>query len=317
MKKFTAIILALISAVTVFSGCNANINTDSGKFNIICTIYPEYDWVKNLTEGAENVETTLLLDSGVDMHSYQPSVGDIVKISTCDMFIFVGGESDNWVYDALDQAQNKDMIVVNLLDILGDKAKEAEEVEGMQADKKADEEPELDEHVWLSLKNAELFCSEISDKLIKADSANKDIYEKNTSNYMNQLDEIDKKYQSELANAKHDTLIFCDRFPFRYLVDDYNLKYYAAFPGCSSETDASFETVIFLSDKLDELGLPALITVDGADSRFADTVILASHSKSAEVLTLNSMQSETLKKTDSSYLSIMENNLEVLKKALN
>ena len=317
MKKITAIFLALITAVSVFSGCSASVNTDSGKFNIICTIYPEYDWLKNLTDGAQNVETTLLLDNGADMHSYQPSVRDIVKISTCDMFIFVGGESDDWVYDALDQAQNKDMLVINLLDILGDKAKEEEEVEGMQTDKKGEDEPELDEHAWLSLKNAEFFCEKISDKLIEADGKNKDIYEKNTLNYVDKLKELDKKYQNELANAKHDTLIFCDRFPFRYLVDDYNLNYYAAFPGCSSETDASFETVIFLAEKLDEFGLSAVMTIDGSDSEIADTVILASQSRSAEVLPLNSMQSETIEKADGSYLSIMKNNLEVLKKALN
>lgn len=319
MKRIAAIILTLMIAVSVFSGCNSNTDDNSGKFNIICTIYPEYDWVKNLTAGAKNVETTLLLDGGVDMHSYQPTVSDIVKISTCDMFIFAGGESDTWVEDALSQAINTDMVVINLLDILGDRAKEEEEIEGMKSKKGEEDESELDEHVWLSLKNAEFFCEEISDKLIEADSANKPVYEKNLSAYKNNLDMLDKKYRSGLSNTRYDTLIFCDRFPFRYLVDDYGLKYYAAFSGCSAENGVGFETVVFLSEKLDELGVPAVITVDGSDSKVADTVISASHSKSAKVLTLNSMQSEDPEKPQNgdSYLAIMENNLEVLKKALN
>ena len=259
MKRFLALILAVTMAATIFGGCSSAPAKDEGKLNIVTTIFPEYDWVSNITSGAEDVNITLLLENGADLHSYQPTAEDIVKISSCDVFIYVGGESDKWVDDALKGATNKEMTVINLLDILGTKAKEEETVEGMQAGheekdgkEEAEEEVELDEHVWLSLKNASMLCGKISDKLSKKDAKNKELYSKNTENYLKKLNELDARYKAVRDSAKYDTLIFADRFPFRYLIDDYNLKYYAAFSGCSAESEASFETVAFLAKMLDE-----------------------------------------------------------------
>ncbi len=320
MNRFLALILAVIMAATIFGGCSSAPAKDEGKLNIVTTIFPEYDWVSNITSGAEDVNITLLLENGADLHSYQPTAEDIVKISSCDVFIYVGGESDKWVDDALKGATNKEMTVINLLDILGTKAKEEETVEGMQTEheekdgkEEAEEEAELDEHVWLSLKNASMLCGKISDKLSEKDAKNKELYSKNTENYLKKLNELDARYKAVRDSAKYDTLIFADRFPFRYLIDDYNLKYYAAFSGCSAESEASFETVAFLAKKLDELKLPALMKIDGSDGKIANTVLQTSNQKNAQILELNSMQSVNKKDIEEgkTYLGIMESNLAV------
>lgn len=325
MKRFLALILAVTMAATIFGGCSSAPAKDEGKLNIVTTIFPEYDWVSNITSGAEDVNITLLLENGADLHSYQPTAEDIVKISSCDVFIYVGGESDKWVDDALKGATNKEMTVINLLDILGTKAKEEETVEGMQAEheekdgkEEAKEEAELDEHVWLSLKNASMLCGKISDKLSEKDAKNKELYSKNTENYLKMLNELDARYKAVRDSAKYDTLIFADRFPFRYLIDDYNLKYYAAFSGCSAESEASFETVAFLAKKLDELKLPALMKIDGSDGKIANTVLQTSNQKNAQILELNSMQSVNKKDIEEgkTYLSIMESNLAVFTQAV-
>ena len=321
MKKIVSLILALIVSVAFFAGCSNAPKQDNGKFSVVTTIFPEYDWVSNITSGAGDVELTLLLDNGADLHSYQPTADDIIKISNCDMFIYVGGESDKWVDDALKGTVNKDMVVVNLLDLLGSKVKQEETVEGMQAEEEegeGEDEAEYDEHVWLSLKNAASLCGQISDKLCEADPENKDLFSKNTEDYLKKLNELDAKYSSVREDAKYTTLLFADRFPFRYLTDDYKLNYYAAFTGCSAESEASFETVAFLAKKLSELKLPAVMTIDKSDKKIAKTVVETSDQKDTPILEMNSMQSVTEKDVldGATYLGIMESNLEVLTKAI-
>lgn len=326
MKKIISILLSLCFLAGILTGCgNSGTSTDDTKLNIVTTIFPEYDWVKEiLGDNADHANLTMLLDNGVDLHSYQPTADDIVKISTCDMFIYVGGESDTWVEDALKEATNKDMIVINLLDVLGDSTKEEEVVEGMQEEEPEDEdaeasaEPEYDEHVWLSLKNAQTLCSEIADKLAEIDPEHKDAYAANASSYIERLSALDTKYQEAVDNSSKKTVLFGDRFPFRYLVDDYGLTYYAAFVGCSAETEASFETITFLADKVDELGLSYVLTIEGTDHEIAETIISNTQSKNQQVLSMDSLQSTTSEdvKNGTTYLSVMEQNLEVLKEAL-
>lgn len=275
-----------------------------------------------LGDKADRAEVTMLLDNGVDLHSYQPTADDIIKISDCDLFIYVGGESDGWVEDALKEATNKEMQVINLLDVLGEQVKEEEVVEGMEAEEEESEdenEPEYDEHVWLSLKNAETLCSAITDALEEIDPANKDAYAANAASYLEKLAALDGEYQTVVDNAARKTVLFGDRFPFRYLVDDYGLSYYAAFAGCSAETEASFETISFLAGKVDELGLPCVLTIEDAQHKIAETIVQNTSKKNQSILTLDSMQSTT--STDvangTTYLSVMESNLDVLKQALN
>lgn len=343
MKKFITLLLIAVLSVCALSGCGnskSNESTNGKKLKVVTTIFPEYDWVMQiLGDKADKADVTMLLDKGVDLHSYQPSTADISKISEADVFIYVGGESDEWVKDVLKQAKNKNLKVINLMDVVGDKAKEEEVKEGMQAedehdhdkDKDHDEkhdqdkehdhdkdEPEYDEHVWLSLKNAKIFTKKITDVLSEVDKDNAKTYKANYKNYAKKLDELDKKYAEAVSSAKVKTLVFGDRFPFRYLVNDYGLDYYAAFVGCSAESEASFETVTFLAKKIDELGLKHILTIEGKNHKIAKAVIENTKNKNQKILTLDSMQSTTSNdvKNGASYLGIMEKNLEVLKKAL-
>lgn len=315
MKKVFGLLLA---ALLVLTGCSSQKTADNNHLKIVTTIFPEYDWVKRLTKGNEEVDVSFLLDSGVDLHSYQPSAKDMLAIADCDVFIYVGGESDRWVKDALEDSGHKNRIVINLLEALGDRAKEEEEVEGMEVHEE-EEEAAYDEHIWLSLKNASYLCEVITDQLVLSDKQNAALYQDNLADYQKELKDLDQQYTQVIKKAKYHTLLFGDRFPFRYLVDDYHLDYYAAFNGCSAETEASFETITFLAHKLDELKLPAVMTIDGSDTRIAETIIQNTKQKDQKVLQLHSMQSvhgEDLKnKVD--YLSIMKDNLDVLKQALN
>lgn len=321
MKKILALLLALWIPAAVLSGCvPQDDSAASNKLNIVTTIFPAYDWVREIL-GAETdrAEITMLLDSGVDLHSYQPTVDDIVEISDCDLFLYVGGESDGWVDDALKNAPNKDRKVIRLLDVLGDSAKAEETVEGMQEEEHDhEEEAEYDEHIWLSLKNAQVLVAAISEALQESDPARKDTYAANAAAYVEKLSALDGEYRAAVDSGKYKTLLFGDRFPFRYLADDYGLDYYAAFPGCSAETEASFETVSFLAGKMDALGLPCVLTIEGTQHKIAETVVQNTAQKNQQILTMDSMQAVTANDASSgvSYLSIMEKNLSVLKKAL-
>lgn len=312
-----SISLMLAGLMTASMCACSEIASRSVKLSIVTTIFPEYDWVRNIAgDNIGNIDLTLLCDNGVDMHSFQPTASDIIKISSCDVFVYVGGESDEWVEDVLKEAVNKEMQVVKLMDVIGESAVEEEIVEGMQAEEDEDEgEAEYDEHVWLSLKNAQKCVLAISAAMGAVDPSNNKNYYMNSVSYNNTLDELDRKYAEAVNNAGRDTILFADRFPFRYLTDDYNLNYYAAFAGCSAETEASFDTVVFLAGKVDELGLTAIITIDSGDQAIAKTIIENTSSKDQEILVMDSMQS-TKTSDNRSYVQIMESNLEVLEKAL-
>ena len=321
-RQAAALLLCGLLLAGILSGCGAAAAPSEARpLSVITTIFPAYDWVRQiLGENPGGIELTLLLDNGVDLHSYQPTAQDMVKISTCDMFIYVGGESDQWVADALSEAVNRDLTAVNLLETLGSGAKEEEIVEGMQGeDDETDEAaPEYDEHVWLSLRNAKVFCAAIAERLGALDPAHRDAYAANAAAYLEKLDALDLAYQAAVRDAPVNTLLFGDRFPFRYLVDDYGLDYYTAFSGCSAETEASFETVIFLAEKLDELGLNAVLIIETGDGKIARTIIDSTSSKSARVLRMDSLQSTTGRDAagGATYLGAMEQNLDILRQAL-
>ena len=504
MKRIFSAFLALAIIASLLCWNVAPAKAEAAKqLSIVTTIFPEYDWVRQiLGDKFPDADVTMLLDNGVDLHSYQPTVDDIVKIATCDLFIYVGGESDSWVEDALKHSVNKDRKVINLLEVLGDSVKAEETVEGMQetehhhdhsqevstfedsqvqnrslsdwagswqsayplaldgtldaafeamaasgemsaaeyktyyqtgyrtdisglsiqddhieftytdgkkvgsdyryvgyfiqnwstgtkaamyrfeavdpasgapeyiefndhmiapaaaehfhlrmsnesfdaivdpeaswptffpADMTGDEvcehmaghdheehEEEMDEHVWLSLKNAQVLCDAISQALQAIDPENKEAYAANAEAYEKQLSALDEKYQEAVDNATYKTLLFGDRFPFRYLTDDYGLRYYAAFSGCSAESEASFETILFLAKKLDELGLPCILTIEGVRHKIAQTIVENTAKKNQSILALDSMQSTTSKDVaqGTTYLSVMEKNLDVLTDAL-
>lgn len=306
------------------------------KLRIVATTFPQYDWTRQiLGDQLENAELTLLMDDGVDLHSFQPTVEDIAKIAACDLFIYVGGVSDAWVAGALDSAGNQDLIAINLLETLGDGVRTEELVEGMEPDhdheheeddhehEEADEhedehEAEPDEHVWLSLRNAQVFTLRIAEALAALDAESADAYRASANAYNARLAALDEDYKAAVEAGKRRVLLFGDRFPFRYLTEDYGLTYYAAFSGCSAETEASFETVVFLSGKADELGLPCVMAIEGSDGAVAGTIVRSTKSADQAVLVLDSMQSVTAGDVAGgvTYLSVMEKNLSVLKQAL-
>lgn len=331
MKKIIVmfiVLCTLVSGIGVLSACSGS-QKNSEKIKIVTTVFSEYDWTMNvLGDQKDNAEVALLLDSGADLHSYQPTVADIAKIATCDLFIYVGGESDEWVDDALKNATNPNMIVINLLETLGDKAKEEEIVEGMEGEEHdhdegeehddEEEETEYDEHVWLSLKNAVIFVNEIASALGKIDKDNASAYESNAKDYIGKLSALDNQFEEAVAAATTKTLLFGDRFPFRYLVDDYGISYYAAFVGCSAETEASFETIVFLSGKVDELGLTAILKIESSDGSIAQTIKNNTNGKNQKILTMDSLQSATKNEyvVGRTYLKVMQDNLAVLTEAL-
>jgi len=336
MKQLIVFILVLSLLIIPMTGCKQTGTVSDGKLNIVCTIFPQYDWVRQiLGDKADDVNLTLLLKNRIDLHSYQPSVDDMAKISSCDLFIYVGGESDLWVDGALKEAANKKMIVINLLETLGNAAKIEEILEGMEADHDEDDEDdeddhdhgdeddhdhgdEYDEHIWLSLSNAVSGRNVIADAISSLDTGNADKYKNNLDAYLADILALDADFRTVVSAAPVRTLLFGDRFPFRYLMDDYGLTPYAAFSGCSAETEASFETIIFLAGKVDELDLKAVVVTESSNMSIARTIINNTKNKSQQIMVLDSMQSVTENdvKNGVTYFSIMDSNLSVLKDAL-
>lgn len=387
MKKFAAFAMFVLATALMFVACSAESNEKAPaqkKVSIVATIYPQYDWLKNvLGDRLDAVNLKLLIKNGTDLHSYKPSAQDIAAIASADMVVYIGGESDEWIEKALKATPKDGRVQVNLMEALGDRVKEEEVVEGMQAEEEHHhehgdpsassgtedhehaeahedhdhhehaeehehehkhhehaeehehehhehaeahedehhhhEEAENDEHIWLSLKNAELLVMNLADALSKVDTAHATEYHMNAGLYIAKISALDAQYRAATDSAHFKTILFGDRFPFRYLVDDYGIKYFAAFVGCSAESEASFETVAFLAGKMDSLALPAIFTIDGSNGKIARAILDASKkSKETPVLTLNSMQSVTDAQMQSGvdYLSIMQSNLEVLKKAI-
>ena len=316
MKRLLLILLCVLLTLGAFSGCAAGNTTADGKIKIVATTFPLYDWVRQIA--GQDAQIVMLLDKGVDLHSYQPTADDIAQIKTCDMFLYVGGESDRWTGDALQDAVKPDRIALSMMETLGDAARREEVVEGMESEEEEEGEPEYDEHVWLSVKNAARLCRAIADALKKILPDRKDSIEKNAAAYIEKLSALDADYQAAADGAKVRTLLFGDRFPFRYLTEDYGLSYYAAFSGCSAETEASFKTVVFLAGKADELGLRTILTIDSSDGAIARTIRNTTKTKDQDILTLDSMQSMTAAgvAAGKTNLSVMEQNLDVLKKAM-
>lgn len=308
-----------------------NVEKDENKddeISVVTNIYPSYDWVKEIAKDT-NVTVKNLTDNGINLHNFEPSAEDITSIKNANLFVYVGGESDEWAPDAIKESPN--VTAINMMEVLKDNIKPEEVVEGMEDEDHDhdhdedehdehhhhhDDEVEMDEHVWLSLKNAKLVCNEICENLKKLSPKYADKFDENLKAYVEKLDALDKKYSEELSNQKFDTVLFGDRFPFRYLVDDYNLKYYAAFVGCSQESEASFETIVFLANKVDELGLNSIFTLSDSDHKIAETIKENTKTKTQEIRVLNSLESVS-SSDNTSYLEIMEENLDTLKAGLN
>ena len=314
MKKLISLFLSFI-IIFSFAACADNVTDipeDDGKLTVVTTVFPVYDWTRNVTGGICNV---IYLDkSGADMHSFEPTASDIVLLAEADVFIHIGGVSDKWVDSAVESAKNDSLEVLSLMTVTG--VLEEETVEGMQIhDHSEMNTDEYDEHIWLSLKKAQTAVNAICETLCKADSENAETYRSNAAAYTDKLSELDGRYTSLMSSAKRNTILVADRFPFRYLTEDYGIEYFAAFPGCSAESEASFETMTFLIEKTKELSLPCILVIEKSDGKLADTI---SRETGVKVLTLGSCQSVTQADADKglTYLSVMENNLTTLTEAL-
>ena len=335
----TLILTFLLALLLVLSGCSSSeVLEDSDKPSIVCTAFPQYDWtLQILGDRADEFQVTLLNHQGTDMHSFQPTAANMVSMANCDLFIHIGGYSEGWVPAALESAGNDHADVLTLLDHVDDREEEFtegmehnhdhehehEETEGSADEEHTeheshDAEAELDEHMWLSLRCAQDACDAITEALCQLDPPNADAYMANAAAYIEQLHHLDHEYEEAVHHAEREVLLFADRFPFRYLTDDYHIEYLAAFPGCSAETEASFETILYLSEEMDAHNLNCAVILEGSKDDFAKTVLSNTSAENPKILTLNSMQSVNQRHIDAgvTYLSIMEENLEVLKEAL-
>ena len=325
IKRLFALLLGL-SLVATSAGCAQKTATGSAGIQVVCATAPLYDWTRQITKGTTSTEQKLIIGKGTDLHSFQPSATDIIAIKNADVLIYVGGESDGWIRDALKETLNKDQKVVCLMDVLKDSIVEEEVVEGMQGEDEHDdhddhdekdhhheEGPEYDEHVWMSLRLATKSCKAIEEAIasVARDDASK--FKANLDEYLSKLDALDKQYDEMVKSARLDTMVVADRYPFRYLAEDYKLKYSAAFVGCSAETEASFETVKFLADKIKALDSKTILTIENSDGKIAKTVIETSGKTDVKIEALDSMQSCG---DELDYLSVMTGNLEKLKAAL-
>lgn len=314
MKKLIAVVMTICICIPLLACGNFEF-TENGKLSIVCTGFSAYDWVRELCgDNMEEIDLRMLGDNGADMHSYQPSVEDIARIGNCDLFIYSGGESETWVDDALQNAVNPDMIVINMVDVIGEHAIGHDD----HADHNHHDEEEYDEHVWLSLKNACLIVAEIEAALEQLDHKNAEHYKQRCAEYTKRLVSLDNRYQQMTEHVAGNTLIFGDRFPFKYLVNDYGLDYCAAFDGCSADTEASFEIITSLADKMDELNVSYIIVIEGSDKRLANTIKDNTKTGKKAVLVSDSIQSVSREKIDAgyTYLGAMENNLELFETAL-
>ena len=309
--KMTAAVLA--AAVSVgLCGCSNIDESDSGKLKIVTTIFPQYDFARQI--GGDRVELKMLVTPGGESHAYEPSPQDITAVKNCDIFICAGGESDVWTWKILDAVGTEDVVVIRMMDCV--EVVEEEHVEGMvEGVFDMEDEEEYDEHVWTSLRNAQVIAREIGERMMELDEGNAEFYRENLEGYIDRLRELDARYSEAVETADNKVLIFGDRFPFRYLFNDYGLEYYAAFPGCSTSTDISASNVAFLIKKVNELSAPVIYYVEFSAGKVADTI---GSETGTETLLFHSCHTVSKEEFESgvTYEELMKKNLEVLERGL-
>ncbi len=317
MKKVLGLLLSSLLTMITICGCDitspSNNNNDDGKISVVTTIFPQYDFVREIA--GDKVNLTMLLSPGAESHSYEPAPQDIIKIQNSDLFIYVGGEGDVWV-DTILKSDSKKVNSLTLMECVD--TVEEEIVEGMEEEEeeKDEDEPELDEHVWTSLPNAVKITERICDELCTLDPENADEYNKRTSEYIGKIETLDSRIRKTVSEGKRNTIIFGDRFPFRYFADEYDLEYYAAFPGCSEDTEPSAQTVSFLIDKVKKDEIPVVFGIEFSNKKLCKTISDATGAEILEMHSCHNISNEDLKSGTVTYLSLMEQNAENLEKAL-
>ena len=308
MKKIK--ILILILTIIFLTGCKIKTNN---KKTIIATNFPAYDFARAILGDTDTIELKMLLTPGGEIHDFEPTPKDVKNIINSSLFIYVGGESDEWINDLLDDIDTKKTKVIKLMDLVD--AVEEETVEGMEAGEEEKEETEYDEHVWTSPKNAIIIINYLKDEIIKIDPDNKDIYETNANNYINEIKEIELEFRDVVKNGKGNTIVFGDRFPLRYFTAQYGLNYYAAFPGCSEQTEASAKTISFLINKVKEEKIPVVFKIELSNGKIAETIASETNAKVLEFKTAHNISLDDFE-AGVTYVDIMRDNVKVLKEAL-
>lgn len=316
MHKIYSAVFALLLLLALFSGCGSSAaqTAETKEISVVATIFAPFDFARQIAGDCASV--TMLLPPGAEAHSYEPSPKDIIDIQNCDVFIYVGGESDAWVADVLNSVGDgvRTVTLMDCVDVV-----EEEQVEGMEAETPesgdASKGPEYDEHVWTSPRNAVLICAKICDALCEADPANADTYRTNCDNYVDELNKLDAAFTDVVANGVRKTIVMADRFPLRYFTDAYGLTYYAAYPGCSDDAEPSAATVAFLIDKVKTENIPVVFHIELSNEALADTVCEATGAKKLLFSACHNVTKEQFE-SGVTYLDLMWDNVAALKEAL-
>ena len=313
LKKLVVIMLISFLGVTVITGCASK--NDAHKYTIVATSFPGYDFARAIVKDSKNIEVKMLLKPGGESHTYEPTPEDIKLIKRSQLFIYVGGDSDEWVSKILNNVDKNNTQIVKLIDLVDTK----EEVlkEGMESDEEDNqEEAEIDEHVWTSPKNAIEIVNKLENKIEKIDQEDQKYFVNNAKKYINKLNSLDKSFKKVIKNSKRKEIIVGDRFPLRYFVEEYGLDYYAAFPGCSEQTEDSANTISFLVKKVKQDQIPVILKIELSSGNIAKTISKETNTK---VLEFNSAHNITQKDFDAgiTYIDLMKKNLKVLEEALN
>lgn len=305
MKRITALIISILLTFSLI-GCTGQNSEDDGTVSIVVTAFPHYDFARHLTMGVENVEIKMLIPPGSEVHSYEPSPSDILAISTCDMFIYTGGESDTWANSILESSGNDSMKIISFMDICTPDGNISEHEEHNH---------EYDEHVWTLPLFSETICEEIAGALCDIDKKNADVYSKNLSDCIEEFSALDAEFSDIMSSAKRDSIIVADRFPFTHFANHYGLKYHAAYPGCSSSTEPSASVIAELSEQVKHENIHYVFTIEFSNQKIAKNVIYGTN---AEILTLHSCHNVTAEefKSGITYCDLMKQNAANLRKAL-
>lgn len=316
MKLKRKLLAVITAAATVFSLCACSSesgysNSDSGKLKIISTVFPPYDLARQIA--GDNAEISILLPPGSEIHNYEPSAKDMIAIRNCDIFLYIGGENEQWAEKLINSNDTENVTAVKLIDYVPTLSEDEDEHDH---DHDHDHEHETDEHIWTSPKNAQLMLSAVYDAICKVDPSNKQTYTKNKDAYAKQLSDLDNAYRSAVDNAKNKTIVLADKFPFRYLAHEYGLEFSAAFAACSDESEPGVSTMIKLTKTIKENNIPAVYYLEFSSTKIADTLC---DETGATKLMLHSCHNVSKQDIENniSYVDLMKQNLENLKLTLN
>ena len=309
-------LLPLLCALLLLSACGPALPEETDQLQIAAAVFPAYDFARAAAGGRADV--TLLLPPGAESHSYEPTPADILRVQSCDLFIYLGGESDAWV-DAILSAiepEGEALRMIDCVDLL-----EEETVEGMQGGHEHEHEEDhghlgevvgMDEHVWTDPRNAAAITRTIGERLSALDPANAEAYAAGAEGYARELEALDRDFAAFFEGLPGRTIVFGDRFPLRYFAEEFHLDCYAAFPGCGAQTEPSAATVAFLTEKVREEGLPAVWYIEFSNHLVADSIAEAAGVRTAQFHTCHNVSRADLE-AGATYLSLMRGNLEALR----